>query len=300
MRRAGLLLLALALAARCLGDAPADNPPPRQPAADDFDDYDYAAASVTVSDPFESWNRAVFKFNDAAYAAVVRPVADTYVKIVPSLPRRGISNFFENLRAPLRLAANLLQGDLAQAGRELGKFAVNTTAGLAGLAKVSEKIPPLADGARPLADTAQTLGFYGIPAGPFFVIPLAGPMTARDAAGYVGDYYASPFSWDGLRHTLVLRWWFYTAAGSVNALNGLPGLLAAYDLAVKSAIDPYVAMRDAYVQYRDAMLKKRPPPAPPGLRRPGPRGHFVRPLLLAKPAPASSPEETAASTGKTP
>ena len=125
--------------------------------ADEVDDY---AVPVTVSDPLEPMNRAVFKFNNGLYDYVLRPISKGYVKVVPSPARTGIRNFFDNLRFPIRFVNSALQGKPGRAGLETEKFVVNTVAGVGGLFRVSDKIPSLAS--VPREDTGQTLGVWRI------------------------------------------------------------------------------------------------------------------------------------------
>ncbi len=225
------------------------NPEPAVP-ADEVDDY----APVPVSDPLEPFNRAMFKFNDGLYDYVLRPVSKGYVKVVPSPARTGIRNFFENLRFPIRFVNSALQGKFERAGLETGKFAVNTVAGVGGLWRVSDKVPSLA--AVPREDTGQTFGVWHIGKGPYLVLPVFGPGTARDTVGAVGDYFLNPINWNLRENLDWYSWELQTGVTVVNAVSGLPETLQTYDALRKDAIDPYIAVRSSYVQYRDAAVKQ--------------------------------------------
>jgi phospholipid-binding lipoprotein MlaA len=250
------LLLGAGLSAACAFPVVAQttpaNPEAAAPAAeaDEVDDY----APVQVSDPLEPFNRAMFKFNDGLYDYVLRPVSKGYVKVVPSPARTGIRNFFENLRFPIRFVNSALQGKFKRAGLETGKFTVNTVAGVGGLWRVSDKVPSLA--AIPREDTGQTFGVWHIGKGPYLVLPVFGPGTARDTVGAVGDYFLNPLNWNLRENIDWYGWELQTGVTVVNAVSGLPETLQTYDALRKDAIDPYVAVRSSYVQYREAAVKQ--------------------------------------------
>lgn len=217
---------------------------------DEMDEY----AVVQVYDPFEPVNRAVFKFNDGLYDYALRPISKGYTKVVPEPARHGIRNFFDNLRFPIRFVNSALQGKFGRAGRETQKFAVNTVAGLGGFIRVSDEVPALAE--LPREDTGQTLGVWRIGKGPYLVLPVFGPGTARDTAGIVGDYFLNPLNWNLRENIEWYEWEVETGVTAVGVLNTLPDILNTYDAPRKDAIDPYIAIRSAYIQYRDAAVKQ--------------------------------------------
>ncbi|CAM2942149.1 MlaA family lipoprotein [Rariglobus hedericola] len=226
---------------------------PAQPdpaVVDDMDDY----TVVQVSDPFEPVNRAVFKFNDGLYDYVLRPVSKGYTKVVPTPVRSGIRNFFDNIRFPIRFVNSALQGKFKRAGLETGKFAVNTVAGLGGFIRISDDVPSLAQ--IPREDTGQTFGVWRIGKGPYLVLPVFGPGTARDTVGFVGDYFLNPINWNLRENVEGYTWEIQTGVQVVSGLNSLPDILNAYDAPRKDAIDPYIAVRSAYIQYREAAVKQ--------------------------------------------
>ncbi len=218
--------------------------------ADEMDEY----ALVQVSDPLEPINRVIFRFNDGLYDYVLRPVAKGYTRVVPEPAREGVDNFFHNLRFPIRFVNSALQGKFKRAGLESGKFLVNTVAGLGGFIRVSDEVPSLA--VLPREDTGQTFGVWGIGKGPYIVLPILGPGTARDTAGAVGDYFLNPLNWNPRGNLEWYTWEVQTSVTVVSVVSALPDVLAAYDAPRKDAIDPYIAVRSAYVQYREAAVKK--------------------------------------------
>ncbi|MEM7674195.1 MAG: VacJ family lipoprotein [Verrucomicrobiota bacterium] len=209
--------------------------------ADFEDDY------VEVSDPLEPVNRAVFAFNDKAYDWVLEPIASGYKKVTPEPVRKGIGNFFENLAFPIRLVNSALQGKFGRAGQETGKFFVNTTVGVFGFIKVSDDIDGLAD--VPSEDLGQTLGVWGVPNGPYLVIPILGPSTIRDAVGSIGDPYLHPYAWT--EHVWDdWEWEIEWSLQTIELINDSPDLIERYEMIEEIAVDPYISMRDAYFQNR--------------------------------------------------
>ena len=211
---------------------------------------EYATVAADVSDPFEGVNRTIFKFNNTIYRHVLRPVSRGYETVVPSPVRRGLTNFFDNVETPVRLVSCVLQGKFDRAGAETGKFALNTTIGLAGFIKVSDEYPMLRV---PEEDIGQAFGRWGISPGPFLVLPVLGPSSLRDGVGLVGDYYLTPTNWEFMRQEE--DWVRYTVQ-AVDAIAGLPDRLATHDALHRSAVDPYTAFRNAYLQYREGEVAK--------------------------------------------
>ena len=216
---------------------------------------------ATIPDPLESFNRAMFRFNDKLYFWVLKPVAQGYKKVVPEPPRVGVKNFFSNLKFPIRFVSSLLQADFSGAATEFGRFAVNTIWGVGGLLDPASSkqlnIP------KNEADLGQTLGVWGL--GPAFYIdwPILGPSNVRDTLGYVGDLFFDP------RTYLLNRPIFYVVR-PVELINDTSLRIGDYEFIKEAAIDPYVALRDAYSQYRQKKVEERRgkpvPPKPGGLR----------------------------------
>ena len=163
---------------------------------------DFANVKVQkVNDPFQGFNRAMFGFNDKLTTYALRPVAHGYALIVPLPARTGISNFFDNLQFPVRFVNSVLQGKLQRSAQETGKFVFNSTFGIGGLFRVSDHVSGLSD--IPPEDFGQTLGVWGLPPGPYLVIPVLGPSDCRDIVGFAVDWAITPLDWHPLG---VVRW----------------------------------------------------------------------------------------------
>ncbi|WP_269522312.1 MlaA family lipoprotein [Coraliomargarita parva] len=207
--------------------------------------------SSSIYDPLEPVNRVLFKVNDFLYIQVLDPVANTYQAITPDPVERSASNFFENLRYPIRLSGNLLQARWKGAWIETGRFAINSTVGIAGLFTPADKVEGF--GRIPPEGIAQALGAWGVPEGPYLVIPLIGPSNLRDATGLVGAMCVhptrEPFSlisdWD---------WEWKTAWGTSEILVDTPSLMDRYNQMKGSAIDPYGSLKNGYTQFMRAAI----------------------------------------------
>src|ERR1700722_12090926 len=139
-------------------------------------------------DPWESWNRGVYKVNVKLDHAIARPVARTYVRVVPQFIRTGVTNFFDNLDTPTVMINDALQGKFLAAGNDLGRFLLNTTVGIGGILD-----PATSAGMdKNNEDFGQTLGHWGVHAGPFVELPILGPSGLRDAPSGVVDSYTTP------------------------------------------------------------------------------------------------------------
>lgn len=230
------------------------------PAVDDAEDEEDEYAQPAVRDPFERVNRSVFKFNDGLFRHVVRPISRGYEAVTPAPLRRGLVSFFDNVRFPVRFAGCVLQGKLERAAAETGKFVVNTTAGVGGFVRVSDRIKPLRV---PEEDIGQALGKWGLPAGPFIVLPVLGPANPREILGRAGDYVLTPTTW-GSGSVVPEEWHvmedisseWRLAISALDAISAFPELVSTYETFSKSALDPYVAFRNGFLQYREAAIRK--------------------------------------------
>ena len=256
---AGILALLLAGCATQQAEEPAAAAPsgksavsPQQvaTAASEDDDWDNVA-EVKVHDPIEPANRSIFWFNHQLYTYVAKPFSTAYEFVLPDLVRRGIRNAYENVRFPVRFVNHTLQGRLDRTAKETGRFLVNTTAGVGGVMKPADKIPALAD--VPKADTGQTLGKWGIPHGPYLVVPVLGPTTSRDLVGTAGDTALNPVAWLGL---IFGGAGWTTAVSAPSGAHGLPDQMDRYDMATKDALDPYISTRTGYMQNRKAAVER--------------------------------------------
>ncbi len=229
----------------------ASKQPPQTAAngADSLDDYDVA---TEVADPLEPLNRATFKLNDGLYNFVLRPISKGYTTVLPSPVRQGIDNVYDNVKFPVRFVNSGLQGKFKRAGQEVQKFSVNTFAGFGGLIKQSDRIPSLAH--VPEEDSGQTLATWGVGHGPYIVLPVLGPSTAREVVGLAGDYALNPVNWGFALKGEADDWAWIPPTG--NNLRQLPLQLEKYDDSKANAIDPYMAVRSTYIQNRNSAAKQ--------------------------------------------
>lgn len=200
-------------------------------------------------DPWETVNRATFAFNDAVDEAVVKPVAQGYKFITPAPVRTWVYNFFSNLNDVVVLANDLLQFKLVQARDDAARIFINSTWGLAGI----NDIASLVGLEKHNEDMGQTFGVWGIGPGPYFVIPLIGPSTVRDTAGFVGDAYIAPIlNPDDIstRNLLI----------GLRLISARAELLDAEKIMEEAWIDEYAFVRDAFLQRRLNLIYDGRPP----------------------------------------
>lgn len=199
-----------------------------------------------IPDPLEPFNRAMFHFNDKLYFWVLKPAAQGYNKVVPEPARVGVQNFFTNLRFPGRFVSSLLRADIKGAVTQLGRFLVNTIFGVGGFLDPSSseqlKIP------KEDPDLDQTLGTYGVGQGFYIVWPFLGPSSVRDSINIAGSYLLDPVSY-------VNPWYDWLATRAYEEVNDTSLSIGGYESLKEAAIDPYVALRDAYDQYRQKMIE---------------------------------------------
>jgi len=205
---------------------------------DDFQD-DFETDDTQYSDPLEPWNRFWFGFNDFMLLKVIKPVHKGYTKVVPAKLRSGISNFADNLASPIRFVNSLLQGKFGQAGVEFGRFFINTITSL-GLADVASREKPRFTYEPETANFGYTLGVWGFPQGPYIIWPVFGPSTIRNSVGRVGDGFMTPQN-----YALPLAASLGTSTGL--AFNEMDGVYQPYEQLTDAAIEPYVAVRNAYL-----------------------------------------------------
>lgn len=214
-----------------------------------FEDEEMISAEA-IADPIEGFNRAVFGFNDFVYKKVLGPLSKGYSRITPDPVEKGFTNFFDNIRYPIRLSGNLLQGKVEESFQETGKFLVNTTLGVAGFHKASNNFPSLNP---PIEDIGQAFGAWGIGEGFYIVIPFMGPSNARDLVGRLADRVPDVTStpWTVLDSSSD-RFLFWTADG----LTDSPALVYRYDSLTQAAIDPYEAMKDGFTKFRMQQIRE--------------------------------------------
>lgn len=212
-------------------------------------------AKPRTDDPWESFNRKAYAFNDALDKAAIRPLAVGYRRITTPDARRIISNFFENVRMPISIANDVLQGDPRAALRNTGRFLINTTVGFAGLFDAASEmnLPPAS------TDFGVTLAKWGVPDGPYLVVPFVGSTTARDIWRLpVDSEFFDPLSAYGRHHdykykTQHLPSFFYLVTLRSRGLDA--------DNLLEGVYDPYIFYRDAYRQRRMYEIYNGQPPA---------------------------------------
>jgi phospholipid-binding lipoprotein MlaA len=210
-------------------------------------------ACATVSpgerDPLERVNRPIYRFNDVLDRRVARPVARAYVNVTPAPVRTGVSNFFRNLSSPSVIVNNLLQGKVTATFVATARTIVNSTIGIGGLFDPATRLGiPTSD-----EDFGQTLGAWGVAYGPYLVLPILGPSSARDAVGFAGNYFMDPKSYiedSYIRYGLT-----------ATSLLDLRVRLLGSDEMLSRAFDPYVVMRSVYFQRREYQIRDGEMPA---------------------------------------
>jgi phospholipid-binding lipoprotein MlaA len=214
---------------------------------DEFDMFgdEFEEDKVRVADPLAFWNRPMFHFNDKFYFWVLKPVARGYRALVPSTVRSGVRNFFTNLTTPIRLVNCILQWKWQAANAEFGRFFMNSTIGVLGFGNPAKKYPKLNPSEE---DLGQTLGVYGIGNGFYVVLPFLGPSTLRDSVGLVGDGFLNPVYYVKPMEAAV-------GIKAYEIINETSFKIGDYESLKKAAINPYEALRDAYIQHRESKVK---------------------------------------------
>jgi len=200
-----------------------------------------------VNDPWEGFNRKVYSFNEGL-DKIVRPVAVAYDKITPDPVQRGVGNFFRNLDAPVTFANAALQGKFKQSGLTISRFLVNSTIGLLGFFDVATKMGiPFYD-----EDIGQTLATWGYEDSGYLMLPFFGPSTLRDGVGRFADSFYHPV---GIYSREQNQWWPLAARGVDQRARFLE-----QDVELEQAYDPYVLMRDVWLQNRRYEIYDGDPP----------------------------------------
>jgi len=211
-----------------------------------------ASSDVVISDPLEPFNRTMLSFNEILDKFFFNPINTAYRVIVPQFGRDAVHNVLENLKSPVYLANEILQGDIKGAGRVLTRFAINTTVGIGGLmdSASSNGLPYQPE------DFGQTLATWGVGSGPYIVWPILGPSTLRDSVGFVGDIAMDPIYWYG--KNTDREWISYTRAGLtlIDTKDRTRNMLE--DLRRNSG-DYYTALQSVYVQRRNALINDMDP-----------------------------------------
>jgi len=230
-----------------------------------FDPFDESDHTQTMEyDPLEPVNSAIFEFNYRLDKYVVKPAAKVYNFFIPPDVQQSFSNVFQNIRFVPRLFNNLFQAKFQGAGIELSRFLINSTLGVGGLFDPARIMFELET---PQEDLGQTLGAYGVPPGPFLMIPVLGPFTLRDGIGFIGDTFLDPFNWlvlpfievaDAPRlvqhDPTILYSRLGMSAGEAVNLRALT--LEKFQGVEEGTLDLYGAVRNAYLQQRRKAIKE--------------------------------------------
>ena len=205
--------------------------------------------ATNPKDPWEGFNRKSFAFNDALDRTVLKPVATGYEKVVPEFARAGVNNFFGNLEDVGTSLNNVLQGKPGQGISDAGRFVVNSVLGIFGLWDVASPMGL----EKHYEDFGQTLGVWGVQSGPYLVIPLLGPSTARDAPARIVDpswYYSRYIDPQSL----------YWGLWALEKVRTRANLLQSEGLLNDAALDRYIFIRDAWMQRRQSQVYDGHPP----------------------------------------
>lgn len=224
--------------------------PPSDPAA--------RAEFERTNDPLEPLNREIFNFNLFVDRIALKPVAQGYVAVVPEVGRNAIRHFLDNLGEPLVFANNVLQGQWKRAHDTFARFLMNTTFGLGGVMDLASQ----SGLEKQSGDFGQTLYSWGVPDGPYLVLPIFGPSNPRDAAGMGVDAYADPW---GQWASNVHYWWVSLPRGAVDGIDQRARNLDTFDQLQRNAIDFYAELRSLFRQHRASELRHGEPAPIPDL-----------------------------------
>lgn len=204
-----------------------------------------------IHDPLETINRGSFWFNDKVDVYLLEPIARGYDEF-PEVIKTGINNFFDNYNSPSYLLNDALQWKWDQFGTHLGRFTLNTTVGLGGFIDVAETI----DLDRHYEDFGTTLGYYGVNAGPYLMIPLLGPSTTRELTSYIVDGAITPLAFMSYGDVLTDTEVFVAGAAlyTIQAIDTRAGLLEAVESGKESSLDYYLFVQSTYYQYRRNLI----------------------------------------------
>jgi phospholipid-binding lipoprotein MlaA len=221
-----------------------------RPPADDPEALEEFRAT---NDPIEPWNRAMYDVHQAIDTVVLRPVALGYRAVVPGPVRTGVANVLSNLRSPVILINDALQGETQRFGTTLGRFLLNTTLGVGGILDVAEDLGLPEHG----EDFGQTFAVAGVEEGPYLFIPILGPSNPRDLLGYAADIAADPFTWLTFGNRDLAETLQYIRAGAT-VVSTRESLLDTLDDVQRTSLDPYATLRSAYRQRRAREIANRP------------------------------------------
>lgn len=269
--------LSLPAAAQGSAASPANAAAPAAPPASEP-----AARVASPQDPFEGFNRSVYSFNEGLDSAVLKPLAEGYKKTVPELVRTGVSNFFGNISDVWSGVNQFLQGKIVNGAQMTLRVATNTVFGLGGILDPATEFGL----ERQSEDFGQTLGRWGVPSGPFLMLPVFGPSTVRDTVALPVDRAAGPTA-------LVSGTGETVGVVGLQVVNTRAELLSASKLLDEVALDKYSFLRDAYLARRRSQVYDGSPPDVPeaddGAPPPDAAASATAPVPNAAPVPAPVP-----------
>jgi phospholipid-binding lipoprotein MlaA len=201
------------------------------------------ATSANPQDPLEKFNRGVFAFNDAVDRVALKPAATAYKEVLPTFVQTGVNNFFGNLSDAWSGVNNLAQAKGQDGMTDLTRFAFNSTFGILGVLDIATE----AGLRKHNEDLGQTLGYWGVPSGPYLMLPLLGPSTIRDTAALPLDLWGDPWS-----HKMPVKW--RNVGIGVRAIDQRASILDASNLLEDAALDRYEFIRDGYLQRRESRV----------------------------------------------
>jgi phospholipid-binding lipoprotein MlaA len=221
-----------------------------------------ATAEEDFNDPFEDTNRKIFDFNQVVDRNVLVPIAKAYRTVLPDVVRDTIRDFLYNLREPLIFANDTLQADFERAGQTVARFVLNSTLGVGGLIDVAGRWGQLPYHEQ---DLGITLGVWGIPEGPYLVIPILGPSDPRDLGGQVAEGFGDPFNKLVTGNPFTL-YWIPFVRGGVSGIDQRSRYIETLADIERTSLDYYATIRSLYRQRRAALVRHEreenlPPPA---------------------------------------
>jgi len=225
-------------------------------------DAEAVAEFRATNDPIEPLNRASYFVNEGLDVLILRPAAEAYRLFLPPELRTAIRNVLANLRTPVILVNDVLQGETQRAGETLGRFVINTTIGVGGILDRARDFGLIGH----TEDFGQTLAVWGVPEGPYLFIPVLGPSNPRDLTGAGVDLATNPLTWIGGNDTWEAVMITRTA---LTVLDTREGLIEPLDALRQGSLDPYAALRSAYRQRREAEIRNAPSAAAQGTRGTG-------------------------------
>jgi phospholipid-binding lipoprotein MlaA len=202
------------------------------------------------NDPLESVNRKIFDFNQFVDRNAIAPAAKAYRAALPGPVRDSLRDFLNNLREPLVFANDALQGQFQRAGATMGRFVINSTLGMGGLVDVAGRWGvPYHE-----ADLGLTLGAWGVPEGPYLVVPILGPTTPRDLGGQVAEGFGDPFNYIVTGNPWTL-YWIPFVRGGVSGIDQRSRYIETLADIERTSLDYYATIRSLYRQRRAALIR---------------------------------------------